>query len=229
MSTHTTLGHMRRAVWRNSSSGPVNSWLASDTNTTASAMGSAPMVAAPWAEPSPPTPGVSTITRPSASSLRGSDTSTELTRRSPEGSDASVTWRATWSMSISSRIGSRSGSEASPPGSNSTAAAGGSPKRMAVGTAVAMSSSTGHTGALSRAFTRDDLPCLNSPITNTWKAGSARRLRVTARRVDRSGRAYAFVACRPRSTTDNACRTVADRPPALGFPAICATPCAAQR
>ena len=220
---------MRRAIWRNSTSGPVNSWLASDTNTTASAIGSAPIVAALWAEPRPPTPGVSTMTRPSVSSLRGIDTSTEVTIRSPDGSEASVTCRATWSIGISSRIGSRSGSPGSPPGSNSTAAAGGSPKRMAVGTAVAMSSSTGHTGALRRAFTRDDLPCLNSPMTNTWNAGSERRLWVVASRDDRSGRAYALVACCPSSTTDSACCTVADRPPALGFPAICATPCAAQR
>ena len=75
MSTQPTFGHSFMAAPRNSSSGPVYSWAASETSSTASALGSADMVAAPCAEPSPPTPGVSTRTSPPASSLRGSPTS----------------------------------------------------------------------------------------------------------------------------------------------------------
>ena len=75
MSTQPTFGHSFMAAARNSSSGPVYSCAASETSSTASALGSADMVAAPCAEPSPPTPGVSTSTSPPASSLRGSPTS----------------------------------------------------------------------------------------------------------------------------------------------------------
>ena len=57
MSTQPTFGHSFMAAPRNSSSGPVYSWAASETSSTASALGSADMVAAPCAEPSPPTPG----------------------------------------------------------------------------------------------------------------------------------------------------------------------------
>jgi len=67
-----------------------------------------------------------------------------------------------------------------------------------------MSSSTGHTGALSRALTSDDLPCLNSPTTNTWKAGSASRRAVMVRRSTRSGRLYAVAAWVPSFTTPRA-------------------------
>ena len=60
--------------------------------------------------------------------------------------------------------------------------------RTTVGTAVATSSSTGQTGALTSAFTSWLLPCLNSPTTSTRTFGSARRLRVWASRAPRSGR-----------------------------------------
>ncbi|OLT02594.1 hypothetical protein BJF90_29060 [Pseudonocardia sp. CNS-004] len=75
MSTHATLGHSFIAASRNSSSGAVYSWAASETSSTASALGRADIVAAPWDEPRPPTPGVSTSTSPPDSSLRGNPTS----------------------------------------------------------------------------------------------------------------------------------------------------------
>src|ERR687893_760785 len=54
VSTHATLGHTLAAWRRNSSSGAVYSWEASDTNSTASAEGSMAIVAAPCTEFSPP-------------------------------------------------------------------------------------------------------------------------------------------------------------------------------
>ena len=45
--------------------------------------------------------------------------------------------------------------------------------------AVAMSSSTGHTGVPSNALIIEDFPCLNSPITSTVNAGSSSRSRTS--------------------------------------------------
>ncbi len=57
-----------------------------------------------------------------------------------------------------------------------------------VGTAVAMSSSTGHTGALTSALISWLLPCLNSPTTMTRMLGSSRRRFVcSSRRGGRRG------------------------------------------
>ena len=58
----------------------------------------------------------------------------------------------------------------------------------ASGTAVAMSSSTGQTGALTSALTSWLLPCLNSPTTSTRTFGSASRCAGGCSRAPRSGR-----------------------------------------
>src|SRR5262245_40607809 len=83
-----------------------------------------------------------------------------------------------------------------------------------------MSSSTGHTGALSRALTGDDLPCLNSPTTKTWNDGSSSRFLADPSRLARSGRLYAVAAWTPRLTTESAFCTDADLAAAFGSPAI---------
>ena len=63
-----------------------------------------------------------------------------------------------------------------------------------MGTAVAISSSTGQIWAWIRAFSSELFPCLNSPTTRMWRAGSERRRRVITSRLARSGRLYAFAA-----------------------------------
>ena len=98
------------------------------------------------------------------------------------GLPASLTYWASLSTGTSVRSGD-------PPGVSRTSAAWTvSECRTTVGTAVATSSSTGQTGALTSAFTSWLLPCLNSPTTSTRTLGSTRRLRVWASRAPRSAR-----------------------------------------
>jgi hypothetical protein len=66
-----TVGQAASACRRKVTSGPVNSLDASDTRITASAVGSAASVLAEWLDARPPTPGVSTKTRPSLRIDRG--------------------------------------------------------------------------------------------------------------------------------------------------------------
>ena len=84
--TQTTVGQAARACRRNVISGAVNSLDASDTRMTASAVGSAARVLAAWLDARPPTPGVSTKTRPSLRICRGSSalapTTARVSRRS---------------------------------------------------------------------------------------------------------------------------------------------------
>ena len=90
VSTHATFGHTAIAWRRNSSSGAVYSWEASDTSSTASAAGSVAAVAAACTELSPPTPGVSTSTSPPASTARGSPISSWFSRSRLPGLPCSV-------------------------------------------------------------------------------------------------------------------------------------------
>ena len=103
MITPTTFGQVRMAVARNSSSGPLYSWEASDTKRTASAIGSAPRVITAWAPANPPTPGVSTSTRPPWSRGAGRPISTDRTCLMFSGLAASVAKSSSWSTGISVR------------------------------------------------------------------------------------------------------------------------------
>ena len=60
--------------------------------------------------------------------------------------------------------------------------------RISVGTAVAMSSSTGQTGAVSSALMSELLPCLNSPTTWTVTVAASSSRRAVPSRSARSGR-----------------------------------------
>src|SRR5258705_7189206 len=102
--TQPTFGQSERAVDRNSSSGPEYSCDASLTNSTASAIGSAPIVIVECVDPKPPTPGVSTSTSPPASNGDGTPTSTDSMRRTFSGFAASVTYCATSSNGTASTV-----------------------------------------------------------------------------------------------------------------------------
>src|SRR5262249_56264644 len=75
-----------------------------------------------------------------------------------------------------------------------------SPCRTTVGTEVARSSNTGHTGAPTSAFTSMLLPCLNSPTTRTRTCSSTSRFLAARSRARRSGRSWRSRAVRARST-----------------------------
>ena len=60
--------------------------------------------------------------------------------------------------------------------------------RTSVGTAVAMSSSTGQIGSPTRALTRELLPCLNSPTTGMRTELSLSSFRAVRSRATRSSR-----------------------------------------
>ena len=76
-------GQISSACRMNVISGSVNSWLVSDSISTASASGSRPSVADRCGWPCPPTPGVSMNARPPLSSGLGAATSTRSTSRPP--------------------------------------------------------------------------------------------------------------------------------------------------
>lgn len=75
-----------------------------------------------------------------------------------------------------------------------TQAPGWAPYPIVVGTLVAMSSSIGHTGALTMALTSLLLPCLNSPMTMTRTLGSTSRSWVWSSRCTRSLRPIELAA-----------------------------------
>ena len=140
------------------------------------------MVAAVWAEPRPPTPGVSTNDNPSRSNRRGRPISTASSPRSLPGLPSSDAYTGSDEKSMAST------SSVPPSVRRTTPAHGSSAWRMRVGTDVATSSSTGHTAAFRMALTSELLPCLNSPTTITRTAGSTSRSLVRFSRRARSSR-----------------------------------------
>lgn len=117
--------------------------------------------AAPWVESRPPTPGVSTTTSPACSSFRGSVTSTERTHtlRLP-GLPCSEHPRSAMRSNTIVSAGLEPSGEWSQTGGRHLLAVAHDRGRR-----VETSSATGHTAALSDAFTNVLLPCLNSPAT----------------------------------------------------------------
>src|SRR5919112_2097433 len=195
VSTQTTVGHRAAACSRKAISGAVNSWLASDTTRTASAVGSRSTVRSARCAPTPPTPAVSTSSSPS-SSRRGSSTSACTSRSVP----SPVTRAATWSTGTGTRSVGPSSSGCSPV-ARTRLARGASPARTSVGTTVATSSATGQTGAPTRPFTSELLPCLGSPTTRTRTRGSALRARAWSSRRCRSGRPQTSASAPARSSS----------------------------
>src|SRR5919199_558988 len=201
VSTQTTVGHSAAACSRKAISGAVNSWLASDTTRTASAVGSRSTVRSARCAPTPPTPAVSTSSSPS-SSCRGSSTSACTSRSVP----SPVTRAATWSTGTGTRsVGPSSSGELPPvppgPVARTRLARGASPARTTVGTTVATSSATGHTGAPTRPLTSELLPCFGSPTTRTRTRGSVLRARAWSSRRCRSGRPQTSASAPARSSS----------------------------
>ncbi len=183
---NNTVGHRSLARRKNSTSGALSSAEASLTKINPSANGRKLSVAAACPAPSPPIPGVSTITRPCLSNGLGTTMSTRSTRLWLPGLPASLTQSPTCSIGIVSVVG---GSPAAPDSAlRRTTAPGCSPHRTSVIADVARSSSTGQTDCPSRALISELLPCLNSPTTHTTVTGRRSRAAATDARSARSAR-----------------------------------------
>src|SRR4051794_22472444 len=212
VTTHVTLGHSAAACRSRAISGAVNSWEASVTRSTASAVGSRSSVLSERAAPTPPRPGVSTSCSPPVSSRRGSSTSACTSWLPAAGAGGAASRAAREPMSTGTRWVAASGPVAteapSAGGGASTRTAGDGPPRTTTGTRVATSSETGQTGAPTRALTRELLPCFGSPTTRTRTAGSATRLRTCVSRRCRSGRSHAAASAIARSTNSLGAATV---------------------
>ena len=173
----------------------------------------------PWADSSPPTPGVSMRHIPDDRRRCRSPISTMRTRLRLPGLPTSDTK----SISSVSGIGS-SCSVSSPSASWRRACANGvSAYVTSVGTAVTRSASTGQTSLCSRALTRVLFPCLNSPMMATAKACLASESRVVSRWRARSGRLCSWASRSPSTTRATASSSAALRegagaadPPATG-------------
>ena len=159
--THTMAEQRSRAAERKASSGAVSSWLQSVTNRTPSTCSRMARFKAPAADSSPPTPGVSTMTRPEARRRRATVIST---------------WRHAQVVALVARLAAERGDvgQVDPhrrviPALDRHRSA--SPWRTTIGATVPWTASDGQTSALTSVFTKLDLPFLNSPTTATVTPG----------------------------------------------------------
>ena len=133
-------------------------------------------------------PGESTSLSPPLRISRGSSTSAETMRRSLPGFPCSDTYSGSSSSETCRRSRAEPGVCAASSLRVRIHADASSAYPTEVGTLVAMSSSTGHAGAFTRALMSLLLPCLNSPTTMTRTSGSSSRARVCSSRFARSAR-----------------------------------------